>query len=156
MQRIDSSFLRRLVLALATVSAAVTLVACGHAMMMREGTRRPRPAPVDFGTGTRTSAAGRYVATLEPEPALRPRRLLTLRVTVRTLEGRPVLDARIAIGGGMPRHGHGLPTRPAARSLGDGIYAIEGVRFSMGGWWELTLTIDGPDGEDTVTFHLDI
>ncbi|MEZ5293275.1 MAG: FixH family protein [Vicinamibacterales bacterium] len=147
---------RRLALALAALSAAAALTACSHAMMMREGAGRARPGAVDFGLGPRTSAAGLYVATLEPAPALRPRRLLTLRVTIRTAAGRPVLDARIAIGGGMPRHGHGLPTRPRATSLGDGLYELEGVRFNMGGWWELTLTVAGPDGDDTVVFNLDV
>ena len=29
-------------------------------------------------------------------------------------EGRPVADARIAVDGGMPEHGHGFPTSPKA------------------------------------------
>jgi hypothetical protein len=28
------------------------------------------------------------------------------------------------------------------------------VRFNMGGWWELTLTITGAAGADRVTFNL--
>jgi hypothetical protein len=40
------------------------------------------------------------------------------------------------------------------RSLGDGIYEIEGVRFNMGGWWEFRLAITGSRGVDTVTFNL--
>ena len=45
----------------------------------------------------------------------------------------------------MPQHGHGLPTRPrVTRSLGEGIYEIEGVRFNMGGWWGIKLRSPDP------------
>jgi hypothetical protein len=55
----------------------------------------------------------------------------------------------------MPQHGHGLPTRPrVTRSLGDGIYEIDGVRFNMGGWWEFKLAINAASGSDLVTFNL--
>jgi hypothetical protein len=37
---------------------------------------------------------------------------------------------------------------------GEGRYLIEGVRFNMGGWWELRLDISSPAGEDGVTFNL--
>jgi hypothetical protein len=36
------------------------------------------------------------------------------------------------------------------------VYEIEGVRFSMGGWWELKLAIDSAAGADTVTFNLSL
>ena len=36
--------------------------------------------------------------------------------------------------------------------LGGG-YLIEGMKFSMTGWWEIKLAIDGPDGADRVTFN---
>jgi len=81
----------------------------------------------------------------------------TVRVTVRDAEGRAIDEAQISIDGGMPQHGHGLPTRPrVTRNVGDGIYEIEGVRFNMGGWWEFTLAIAGCRGADTVTFNLDL
>lgn len=157
LQRIGKPFVRRLVPMLAMVLAAATLTACSHAMMMIHGSGAKRPAASEFGLGPRTSAAGRYVATLEPATPLRPRRMHTLRVIVRDAEGRAVDEVRIAIGGGMPQHGHGLPTRPrVTRSLGDGTYEVEGVRFNMGGWWEFTLAIDGSGGADTVTFNLDL
>jgi hypothetical protein len=36
------------------------------------------------------------------------------------------------------------------------VYEIEGVRFSMGGWWELKLAIESPAGVDSVTFNLSL
>jgi hypothetical protein len=122
---------------------------------MIHGTGARRPAASEFGLGPRTSVGGRYVATLEPASPLRPRQMQTIRLVVRDAAGRAIDGAQVAIDGGMPQHGHGLPTRPrVTRSLGDGIYEIEGVRFNMGGWWEFTLAIAGPSGADTVVFNL--
>lgn len=113
------------------------------------------PAATEFGLGPRVSANGVYVATLEPREALALRKLQTVAVRVRDAKGQPVEGASIAVGGGMPEHRHGLPTQPrVTRSLGEGVYEIEGVRFSMGGWWELKLAIESPAGADSVTFNL--
>jgi hypothetical protein len=141
----------------AMVAAVVALTACGHAMMLVHGTGAKRPAASEFGLGPRTSAEGRYVATLEPADRLRPRQLQTVRVIVRDASGQAIDGAQIAIDGGMPEHGHGLPTRPrVTASLGGGVYEIGGVRFNMGGWWEFKLAITSPAGADTVTFNLEL
>ena len=156
-QRSDTSMIRRTVLTLATLAVAISMTACSHAMMMIRGTGANRPAASEFGLGPRASAEGRYVATLEPAKPLRPRQMQTVRVSVRDAEGRAIEEAEISIDGGMPQHGHGLPTRPrVTRNLGDGIYEIEGVRFNMGGWWEFKLAIAGSRGADTVTFNLEL
>ena len=71
-----------------------------------------------------------------------------------TPTGAPVAQARIKIDGGMPQHGHGLPTKPqVTRELSGGGYLIEGMKFSMTGWWEIKLAIDSPEGADQVTFN---
>jgi hypothetical protein len=156
-QRIEKSTMRRTVLTIASLVLAVSLTACSHAMMMIHGTGAKRPAATEFGLGPRPSAAGRYIATLEPARPLRPRQMQTVRVTLRDAEGRAIDEAQISIDGGMPQHGHGLPTRPrVTRNLGEGSYEIEGVRFNMGGWWEFKLAIAGSRGADTVIFNLDL
>ncbi len=156
-QRTDNSMIRGTVLTLATLAVAISMTACSHAMMMIHGTGAKRPSASEFGLGPRPSAGGRYVATLEPGKPLRPRQMQTVRVVVRDADGRAIDEAQISIDGGMPQHGHGLPTRPrVTRHLGDGMYEIEGVRFNMGGWWEFTLAIAGSRGADTVTFNLDL
>ena len=156
-QRIGTSMGRRTLLTIATVTVAISMTACSHAMMMLHRTGAKRPAAMEFGLGPRSSMAGRYVATLAPATPLRPRQMHTVRVTVRDAEGRAIDAAQISVDGGMPQHGHGLPTRPrVTRNLGDGVYEIEGVRFNMGGWWEFTLAIAGSRGADTVTFNLDL
>lgn len=147
---------RTTIIAAAIVAAVfVTLSACG-ALMMRHG-RAERPAASEFGPGPRTSARGLYVATLENARALKARRMYALPVTITDASGKPVAEAAITVDGGMPQHGHGLPTRPRiTRNLGGGRYELGGLRFNMGGWWELQLTITTPAGTDTVTFNLAI
>ncbi len=143
-----------LVAALALV-AAVAVTGCGHLMMMTHGGNVARPAETEFGTGPRASASRQFIATLQPDQPLRPRRMQTVRVAITDAAGAPVDDASIQIDGGMPQHGHGLPTRPrVTRALGNGLYEIEGVRFNMGGWWELKLAINAASGSDVVTFNL--
>jgi hypothetical protein len=156
-ERIDNAMIRRTAVAIAALTVAISMTACSHVTMMVHGTGAKRPAASEFGLGPRSSAEGRYVATLEPATPLRPRQMQTVRVTLRGADGRAIDEAQISIDGGMPQHGHGLPTRPrVTRNFGDGIYEIEGVRFNMGGWWEFKLAITGSRGADTVTFNLDL
>lgn len=105
---------------------------------------------------TRATADGLYLATIEPEaPEIRQGELHAWILTVKTADGKPVGDAQIKIDGGMPEHNHGLPTAPEmTERLGEGRYRIEGVKFSMSGWWELKFDISSPVGADTVTFNL--
>jgi len=116
-----------------------------------------RPADSEFGPGPRTSVGGTYIATLQTLQPLRPRQMQSVRVLIEDAAGHAVDGAAISIDGGMPQHGHGLPTRPrVTKSLGAGVYEIEGVRFNMGGWWEFKLTISSPAGDDSVTFNLEL
>lgn len=133
---------------------AATLVSI---MLTLSAAAKSRPAAAEFGPGPRTSAQGLYVVTLQDASALKPRKMYTLQATVTDKSGQPVTGATITIDGGMPQHGHGLPTRPrVTRDLGNGTYEISGLRFNMGGWWELRLTITTPAGTDTVTFNLSL
>ena len=148
---------RRVASLVVILAAASTLTACGHTMAMIRGTGAKRPPSSEFGLGPRTSVHGQYVATLEPDHQLRPRQMQTVRVTVVDNRGHAIEEATLTIDGGMPQHGHGLPTRPrVTKSLGGGSYQIEGVRFNMGGWWEFKVAIATDAGADTVTFNLDL
>ena len=76
------------------------------------------------------------------------------QVKVSTPDGRPVTDARVDVDGGMPQHGHGLPTHPrVTRELAPGTYQIDGMKFSMPGWWVVKLDVRAAGGEDKVTFN---
>ena len=104
---------------------------------------------------TRPSADSKYLVTLQPpaKPAA-INQLHAWQLKLTSPSGVPVANARIQVDGGMPQHGHGLPTRPqVTRELPGGGYLIEGMKFSMTGWWEIKLAIDGPAGADRVTFN---
>lgn len=123
------------------------------ALVVTTGCMSP-PKDLDLAL-TRPTIDNKYVVTLQPPP--KPAAINQLhawQVQVTSPAGVPVADARIQVDGGMPQHGHGLPTRPQmTRQLpGDG-YLIEGMKFSMTGWWEIKLAIDGPAGVDRVTFN---
>ncbi|QOF71206.1 FixH family protein [Aminobacter sp. SR38] len=105
---------------------------------------------------SKNSAKGLYALSIAPE-AGEPRQgeLHAWVVTVKTRQGAPVEGAAISVGGGMPEHAHGLPTSPEATAyLGDGRYRIEGMKFSMPGWWQLKLGVSAPAGADEATFNL--
>lgn len=112
------------------------------------------PSDLDLSL-TRPTVEKKFVVTLQP-PA-RPaaiNQLHTWQVKVDSPAGLPIAHARITVDGGMPQHGHGLPTRPqVTQEPVDGTYLIEGMKFSMTGWWEIKLAIDSPEGADRVTFN---
>ena len=94
------------------------------------------PASTSGGSVSVVSKRGVYKLTVSPRPATAPvGRLHTWTVALRTSKGTPVRGARINVLGDMPAHGHGLPTKPRARETAPGRYAIEGMKFQMGGAW---------------------
>jgi len=113
-------------------------------------------APKDLDVSLeKQSAAGVYQVALVP-PAQMPavNQMHSWKVKLATPDGVPVHGASFTVDGGMPQHGHGLPTQPrVTRELADGTYQLDGMKFSMTGWWEVKLAIDGPQGADKVTFN---
>ena len=115
------------------VVTAMAATGCSHVMMMMHGKNVARPPAAEFGTGPRASASRQFTATLQPDQPLRPRRLYTVRVAITDAAGVPVDGATIQVDGGMPQHGHGLPTRPrVTRALGNGLYEIRALPNSDG------------------------
>ena len=130
-------------------------LAGGQALMMATGVKRP--AETEFGLGPRMSESRLYTAMLVPAEPLRVRKMHNMTVVITDADMHPITDAQITIDGGMPQHGHGLPTQPRVTSnTGGGVYEIEGVRFNMGGWWEFKLWITTAAGRDLVTFNLSL
>jgi len=112
------------------------------------------PSNLDLSL-TRPTADNKFVVTLQP-PATPAaiNQLHSWKVKLASPAGAPIAHARIKVDGGMPQHGHGLPTRPlVTQELPGGTYVIEGMKFSMTGWWEVKLAIDAPEGADKVTFN---
>ena len=132
-------------------TAIVILLASGCSMFLRP------PAQTEFAR-TRVSEQGRFRATITPaaEPISRGR-LQTWTLHIETMDGATVDSATITVDGGMPQHGHGLPTKPlVTQHLGGGDHLVEGMKFNMNGWWVVKFHIGSAAGVDTVVFNLSL
>ncbi len=88
------------------------------------------------------SKHGLFRVTVTPPPSRSPvGQIHTWRLMLRNAKGAAVTGARISVAGDMPEHGHGLPTQPRVRGLGHGRYAVQGMKFQMGGFWYVSFTI---------------
>lgn len=113
------------------------------------------PAGLDL-TLQQSSRQGKFVVRMEP-PATGPavNQMHAWQVRLSAPGGAPVSQAIIAFEGGMPQHGHGFPTKPrVTHELSPGVYALEGMKFSMTGWWDMRLAIRAGDTTDTVVFNV--
>lgn len=78
-------------------------------------------------------------------------------VTLKDKAGKPIYPAKFAISGGMPAHGHGLPTTlRVTQYLGNGQYLMEGVKFSMDGHWVIQLNIVTQSTKDIAKIEFDV
>lgn len=112
------------------------------------------PANLDVAMTHITPEHGYTVVMLPPATPPAINRIHSWRIKLASANGTPVTHARIKVDGGMPQHGHGLPTQPqVTQELEDGTYLLEGMKFSMTGWWEIKLTIETAVGIDKVTFN---
>lgn len=63
----------------------------------------------------------------------------------------------IAVDGGMPAHGHGLPTEPQVISTDmEGEYRVEGLKYSMPGEWVLGFLLHSGSDQDKVIFKFSL
>jgi len=102
------------------------------------------------------SKAGTFKASYTSE-AIAANKIMSWKLKVETADGMPVKDAEIMVEGAMPEHGHGFPTQPkVTKNNGDGTYLVEGIKFSMTGWWTVTFSIKAGGKTDTVTFNIQL
>ncbi len=129
--------------------AAAAILATGCMMFMKP------PANLDYGRD-RASEGGAYRATITPDGGTIPTGALQRwTLHLETATGTPVDSATITVDGGMPQHGHGLPTKPlVTTALGHGDHLVEGMKFNMGGWWVVKFAVRSVAGADTVVFNL--
>lgn len=139
--------LRRALTAAVLTGAVALLGAC---MMFAKP-----PRELDYSR-TRTSEAGLYRATILPQGDSIPKgKLHRWTLHLETASGAPVDSATVSVDGGMPQHGHGLPTKPrVTRDLGNGDHLVDGMKFNMGGWWVVKFRVSAAAGPDSVVFNL--
>ena len=136
------------------------VAACTPAPDAALSPRATPPAATAQGTRTRN---GKYLVDWVPVPAPIPTsELFEVRVTLLDAKtGVPVPDAKVRVDARMPQHGHGMATRPVEDpgtctgsgdamtcTHPDGIYLTRGMKFHMPGEWTLTISVEGPAGND--------
>jgi hypothetical protein len=127
----------------------------GSAGEMGDMTMGGAPEGLDTSTDRMTDEGLFHVSISSNLEPLVLNEIHSWTVHVETADGQPVENAQISVDGGMPEHNHGFPTTPEiTEELGGGDYLLEGVKFSMAGWWELKLNIDDGDQADRITFNL--
>ncbi len=133
----------RHLISIVTLALATTLAACASP-----------PPNLDLSL-RHPSVQGRYLVQMAPPAALPAiNQIHVWQIKLSSPDGAPVRNAHIAVDGGMPQHRHGLPTRPlVTREVAEGTYLMEGMKFSMTGWWEIKLAIQAAEGSDTVVFN---
>jgi len=123
-----------------------------HPLMMGN---QPAPTSLDMSSA-HLSDNGLFRVSWTSDPSSPPlNQIHTWTIHVETTDGQPVETAEISVNGGMPQHGHGLPTSPqVTQNLGNGDYLVEGMKFQMLGWWEVRFNITADGQSDTITFNL--
>ena len=107
------------------------------APLQQHADARPKSIPENLDVATRKLSAH---AKFEVEVATRSDHIMINEMHAWTVRIRGV---------------DGTPAAPQVTEyLGDGTYLLEGVRFNMAGWWEVTLAIESGHQQDTVTFNL--
>lgn len=102
---------------------------------------------------SQTGVNNRYQAHLNCEtmPATGPFQNCT--VSFSNLQGAAIIPDTLLIDGGMPLHGHGLPTSPLlTRPYQSDIYRIDGLKYNMPGAWLLGFKISADQGDDKIIF----
>lgn len=93
-----------------------------------------------------------YSSSISP---IRINQIHAWTVHIETAGGQLNDQVEIKVDGGMPQHGHGLPTQPeVTQELGNGDFLVDGMKFNMPGWWTVTFHITADGQSDSVTFNL--
>ena len=94
-------------------------------------------------------------STLDGKPEIN--RMHSWILHIEDATGNAIEGAIVDVEGGMPEHNHGLPTKPqVTEELGGGDYKLEGMRFHMGGYWEIVVSITTDKGSSQVVVPLQL
>ena len=117
----------------------------------------PPPKDLDMST-MKMSAHLHYNVMYESLSGRLPlNKIHSWKLAVKDGKGNAVNNAKISVVGDMPEHGHGLPTNPEIiKDAPAGVYRVDGMKFSMPGWWVITFNIKAGEMQDSVSFNIQV
>lgn len=99
------------------------------------------------------SARKKYIVTYKAPMPLPLNKLHSWDIMIADQRRIAVAGVKVTVGGGMPAHGHGLPTKPVVVETGmPGMYRLDGMKFTMPGEWVVRIHIDDKLETDTAEF----
>lgn len=137
-----------------TIISFVLLISTSACVSTPDAISAPRESGFSLAL-TRTTDQQKFIVAIHPlmEP-IAINKIHSWRIKLTTATGQAVEKAIFYVGGGMPDHGHGFPTRPrVTEQTVAGEYLLEGMKFSMQGRWEIKLGIQVGELFDLVTFN---
>lgn len=99
---------------------------------------------------------GKYQGLLHCDKAPQAGQFQQCQISFSTLQKTATALSTVQMEGGMPGHGHGLPTSPVLHLKDTGTYQIEGLKYNMPGDWLLGFRVNGELGEDRIIFEFTI
>ena len=135
----------RVFVVLISAVGLLTTVACGDTATDGAG----QDGPV-------VSEQGLYEAHITPEPAQPSTGENTLMIHLMDREGNNVEGADLGVEPWMPAHGHGSPETPVVEDLGDGIYEVDNLVYSMPGHWEVRIEIKNDGHSDRIVVDYNV
>jgi hypothetical protein len=107
---------------------------------------------------TRSTQAGHFRVGIIDAPSPVPVSAMhAWTVTLAGTDGKPLSGARLSVGAAMPQHNHGLLSEPRVRALkSPGQYRVEGIKFHMPGYWEVTFRVEAGGKADRLMLPLDL
>ena len=144
----------KVILSVFFIVALHVLVACEKANVDLNNKNQPNPFTI-----SNYSNSQKFSVTLNTEnnSSIPVGKFHNWTILITDQKPNPVYPALVSVTGGMPAHGHGLPTQPKVTEyLGSGKYRLEGMKFSMGGKWIIRVQIVTEDSRDVVEFSIDV
>ncbi len=103
-------------------------------------------------TAEQRSDSGFFVVSVRMEPAAPVIGPNSARVAVRDARtGAAVEGATLEVTPWMTMHGHGSTKKTHLKELGNGVYAVDDIVFTMGGDWDLLIAIEKGGVKDTAS-----
>lgn len=126
----------------------IALLLCFSTVGMAYGQSEGTPVFDIIRSAVWDTEDGQYQVHLDDVPSQLksgPQPAWCVRVT--NSKGQPVRGVKLEFTGGMPQHGHGLPSVPATTAqAGKCPYRIDGIEFHMPGVWQIGFAITSRKG----------